>query len=667
MTNAPPASLAFDDVLIDFAGRRLLRGGIEQSLEPKAFAVLALLASSPGRVFTRDEILDAGWGHRHGTPGVLNRIVTMLRQALGEDAHNARLLQTLHGVGYRFDLPIADESDALPPAAPDLHPAKSAEDERSGAPVDVGNHGSRTRWRYVLGAALLAAVAVGSWQLWQRTANGSAGLDISTSSVVARASPPTLMVMPLKPIGDVESTRIIAEGLGDELIGTLAQIEGLRVIASESTRRAAAETSDPAQLVQRLGITHTLEGSLQQVGQVLRVRLRLVVADKGDTLWARDFDRDANQVLGLQREIAQAVATSLALTMGLTEGPGSSSGDADYLSKYLAAMLLLRGEPSATLEAAEVAEASFRELIRQRPDDARARAGLLLALEIRSYRRMEIAEVLRKEMLEEATIVQRLDPTLPESWYIQAGSECRLNRLETCVALLEKASVLASSGSRTRIRKYYAYVMSQLGYLDIGETINREILASDPINPYRSFNLGRALDTQGRHEEALAYFDPVDPFQVYARWFNAVWRHDNAAALQIAEHDIGSDPQIDSKAVQLKPSYIAVSRALSDPNQWPQAMVEIEASEKEIGVWNFTRVLAPNASLSAGWFIGKIQGMRKRAYSSWDLLLWTKDLGWLRKDPAFQTYLRESGILDYWRKHGFPVQCRAAGDGAVCE
>ena len=96
-------------------------------------------------------------------------------------------------------------------------------------------------------------------------------------------------------------------------------------------------------------------------------------------------------------------------------------------------------------------------------------------------------------------------------------------------------------------------------------------------------------------------------------------------------------------------------------------MVEIEASEKEIGVWNFTRVLAPNASLSAGWFIGKIQGMRKRAYSSWDLLLWTKDLGWLRKDPAFQTYLRESGILDYWRKHGFPVQCRAAGDGAVCE
>ena len=47
-----PDRLVFSDVVIDFAGRRLLRGGAEQALEPKAFAVLALLASSPGRAAT---------------------------------------------------------------------------------------------------------------------------------------------------------------------------------------------------------------------------------------------------------------------------------------------------------------------------------------------------------------------------------------------------------------------------------------------------------------------------------------------------------------------------------------------------------------------------------------------------------------------------------------
>ncbi len=83
MPQSPPQRFAFDDVVIDLAGRRLWRAGREQALEPKAFAVLALLAGAPGRAFTRDEILDAVWGHRHVTQSVLNRIMSLLRQALG--------------------------------------------------------------------------------------------------------------------------------------------------------------------------------------------------------------------------------------------------------------------------------------------------------------------------------------------------------------------------------------------------------------------------------------------------------------------------------------------------------------------------------------------------------------------------------------------------------
>jgi DNA-binding winged helix-turn-helix (wHTH) protein len=75
--------ILFDRVEIDLTGRRLFVDGQESPLEPKAFAVLALLARQPGRALTRDEILDAVWGHRHVTPGVLNRIVTLLRRALG--------------------------------------------------------------------------------------------------------------------------------------------------------------------------------------------------------------------------------------------------------------------------------------------------------------------------------------------------------------------------------------------------------------------------------------------------------------------------------------------------------------------------------------------------------------------------------------------------------
>ncbi|RAH17663.1 hypothetical protein DNR41_27565, partial [Escherichia coli] len=60
----------------------------------------------PGRAFTRDEILDAVWGHRHITPAVLNRVVLLLRQALSESAGRQQYIHTLHGVGYRFDAAV---------------------------------------------------------------------------------------------------------------------------------------------------------------------------------------------------------------------------------------------------------------------------------------------------------------------------------------------------------------------------------------------------------------------------------------------------------------------------------------------------------------------------------------------------------------------------------
>jgi hypothetical protein len=80
---------------------------------------------------------------------------------------------------------------------------------------------------------------------------------------------------------------------------------------------------------------------------------------------------------------------------------------------------------------------------------------------------------------------------------------------------------------------------------------------------------------------------------------------------------------------------------------------------------NFLRVLAPRPD--ARVLIAGLDNVREREYSTWDLLLWTKDLAYLRRDPAFQDYLRDNGILAYWQRHGFPTQCRAQGDGAACD
>ncbi|MDE2498255.1 MAG: winged helix-turn-helix transcriptional regulator, partial [Xanthomonadaceae bacterium] len=112
LTNESDA-IVFDDIEIDVAGHRLVVGGKDVALEPKTFAVLALLASNPGKTLTHDDILDAVWGHRHVTQNVLHRAIALLRQALGNHSPPRQYIHTVHGVGYRFDAQVLLRSSPL--------------------------------------------------------------------------------------------------------------------------------------------------------------------------------------------------------------------------------------------------------------------------------------------------------------------------------------------------------------------------------------------------------------------------------------------------------------------------------------------------------------------------------------------------------------------------
>ena len=107
-------TFVFADVEIDAAAHRLLRGGGEIPLEPKAFAVLLEFLAHPDQLLSRDQILDAVWGHGYVTPATLNRIVAQLRKALGDDSENPRCIQTVHGLGYRFIAPLQQVREGLP-------------------------------------------------------------------------------------------------------------------------------------------------------------------------------------------------------------------------------------------------------------------------------------------------------------------------------------------------------------------------------------------------------------------------------------------------------------------------------------------------------------------------------------------------------------------------
>ncbi|MGH7969008.1 MAG: winged helix-turn-helix domain-containing protein, partial [Limisphaerales bacterium] len=112
---APSGTFVFADVEINASAHRLVRDGREIAIEPKAFAVLLEFLAHPGLLLSRDQLLDAVWGHTFVTPATLNRIVAQLRKALGDDSEKPHCIQTVHGLGYRFIAPLRVEGDGSPP------------------------------------------------------------------------------------------------------------------------------------------------------------------------------------------------------------------------------------------------------------------------------------------------------------------------------------------------------------------------------------------------------------------------------------------------------------------------------------------------------------------------------------------------------------------------
>ena len=96
----------FGDVIVDLRRVEVRRGGQTVSLEPKALDVLRYLIANPSRLVTRDELLEVGWKATFVTPNVLTRAIAQLRKALGDDAFEARYIETVAKRGYRFIAPL---------------------------------------------------------------------------------------------------------------------------------------------------------------------------------------------------------------------------------------------------------------------------------------------------------------------------------------------------------------------------------------------------------------------------------------------------------------------------------------------------------------------------------------------------------------------------------
>jgi DNA-binding winged helix-turn-helix (wHTH) protein len=116
------ASLRFEDFELDAGNRQLKRGGETVELNGRYFDALALLASEPGRLVTKDRFLDEVWRGVPVTDEALTQCVKTLRRQLGDEATRPRFIETVPKHGYRFIAPVewVEHDPVSRPAAPEV-------------------------------------------------------------------------------------------------------------------------------------------------------------------------------------------------------------------------------------------------------------------------------------------------------------------------------------------------------------------------------------------------------------------------------------------------------------------------------------------------------------------------------------------------------------------
>jgi TolB-like protein/DNA-binding winged helix-turn-helix (wHTH) protein/Tfp pilus assembly protein PilF len=320
------AWIAFGTVEIDTLGHRLFVKGEEVGIERKAFAVLVLLAREPGRVLSRDEILDLVWGHTNVTPSVLSRVIALLRHALGESGEECHYLHTVHGIGFRLDAEVRSAASrealmangALPVTEAALVPAVASEAPMSPAakaasPATPLRPGNTRRLGMGLVAVItvllvVGAVLLGRHPLEHRPADAAPATDLKS-----------VAVLPFENLSTDQNNAYFASGMQDMILTQLVGIGGLKVISRTSTEKYPSHPEDVKSIARQLGVATLLEGTVQKVGNQVLINVQLIDANSGNHLWAKAYTRTLDNVFNVEGEVAQNVAEALKVQLTTAE------------------------------------------------------------------------------------------------------------------------------------------------------------------------------------------------------------------------------------------------------------------------------------------------------------------------------------------------------------
>jgi TolB-like protein/DNA-binding winged helix-turn-helix (wHTH) protein len=419
------------DLYVDVGQQRVTRAGSDIGLPNLSFQLLVALVRAAPNVLSNESLMTQVWPGLVVSPETVSKRVNLLREALGDDAREPRYITGVRSRGYRLIASVSPATEGAPlPNLPTPIPEGSPRAaELPVPPIPVGVHPpelptSRARWlRWggltVLTAGVLIAAAIAVRWAARHHVEGAIPAPARTTAAIGTLSR-TVAVLPFDSISADPADAYLALGLPEMILNRLSRIDGLSVIARNSSFALATKSIDSREIGRRLNSGYLIGGSVQREADRLRVAVHLVDSDSGTMVWSAHFDRGLHDIFSIEDEIADQLAAALSVHLGEPEPKPPGGERSANLEAYLA---FLQGRALLgrfTVAESEAAVPYLEKAIALDPSFAPAHAALYDARMQAAAQRREDLTLARERYRHLVDRALELDPKLGAAYFARA-------------------------------------------------------------------------------------------------------------------------------------------------------------------------------------------------------------------------------------------------------
>jgi len=519
----------------------------EVRLTPKAADVLKILISNAGSPVSKDALFASVWPDVAVTDDALTTCIQELRRVLGDDAKRPQFIETRHRRGYQF---IA-------------------------AVTDVGAGHARPGQQ----AAAPATRAISS-----------------------------IAVLPFADMSPDHDQEYLCEGLAEELINALTQVDGLRVAARTASFQFRGKGEDVQTIGRQLNVETLLEGSVRKAGDRLRVTVQLIEVASGYQRWSHRFDGRFEDVFAVQDEIAESVAASL---RGGAESPREKRTPHRALTAPGAYELYLRGRQHLhRILHGDLTSAArlFQQAIALDPGYGPAYAGLATAhATLYEWFGANEADLAGAEQASQRAL--ELAPDLAEAHVARGCALSLMKRYEDASREFEESIRL----NPNLFDAYYCFARTCFARGDVAGSAVLFARAADVRQEdcQSAFLLAQSLKMLGRNEEA------------------SLWRRDG---IRRAEHALALNP-LDGRAMSLGALYLFEEGQTERAIEWSERALELYPNDmSSLGNGACLQAMLGHADRA----IALLERVSALGWGQRDWLERDPDYDNIRSDPRFQ-------------------------------